>query len=312
MANTKDLTGKRFGMLTVLESLDEREDGYRVWRCRCDCGNTVKVNTKQLNRGTMTSCGCVPKSGARRGAKPEDLTGRKFGKLTALERVENYRGRTAWRCQCECGRQKVVTAHDLKGGRVKSCGVGVCRGRSDKKDLTGQRFGRLTAEYPTDRRNKKGSVYWHCRCDCGNTVEVTADNLLWGDYRSCGCLKEENRKKITKRLHHVSGTCIEFLERRKHRSDNSSGCQGVYRMPNGRYRVYIGFRGEKFMLGTYNTFEEAVDCRKDAEDQIYGGFLEAYYEWKEKADKDPAWGEAHPLVFTVEKTEGNNLVISRQ
>ena len=135
MANTKDLTGKRFGMLTVLESLDEREDGYRVWRCRCDCGNTVKVNTKQLNRGTMTSCGCVPKSGARRGAKPEDLTGRQFGKLTALERVENYRGRTAWRCQCECGRQKIVTAHDLKGGRVKSCGVGVCRGRSDKKDL---------------------------------------------------------------------------------------------------------------------------------------------------------------------------------
>ena len=250
MANTKDLTGKKFGMLTVLEGLDERENGYRVWLCRCDCGNTVKVNTKQLTRGTAISCGCVQKKGARRGAKPEDLTG--------------------------------------------------------------QRFGRLVAEYPTDRRNKKGSVFWHCRCDCGNTVEVTADNLLWGDYRSCGCLRAENREKITKRLHHVSGTCIEFLERRKHRSDNSSGCQGVYQMSNGRYRAYIGFRGEKFILGTYDTYEEAVDCRKDAEEQVYGGFLKAYYEWKEKADKDPAWGEAHPLAFTVEKTDGNNLVVRKE
>lgn len=250
MANIKDLTGKKFGMLTVLEDLDERENGYCVWLCRCDCGNTVKVNTKRLTSGTMISCGCVQKKGVHCGAKP--------------------------------------------------------------KDLTGQRFGRLVAEYPTDQRNKKGSVSWHCRCDCGNTVDVTADNLLWGGYRSCGCLRKENRKKIAKRLHHVNGTCVEFLEKRKHRSDNSSGCQGVYRMANGRYKVYIGFRGTKFTLGTYDTFEEAVACRKDAEDQIYGGFLKTYYEWKEKADKDPAWGEEHPLAFTVEKTKENNFVIRKK
>lgn len=51
---------------------------------------------------------------------------------------------------------------------------------------------------------------------------------------------------------------------------------------------------------------------KDAEKQIYGGFLEAYYEWKEKADKDPEWGDAHPLVFKVEKGDKNNLVVSRR
>ena len=254
-------------------------------------------------RGTMTSCGCVPKSGARRGAKPEDLTGRQFGKLTALERVENYRGRTAWRCQCECGRQKIVTAHDLKGGRVKSCGVGVCRGRSDKKDLAGQRFGRLTAEYPTDRRNKKGSVYWHCRCDCGNTVEVTADNLLWGDYRSCGCLREEYRKNINKQLHLIDGTCIEWLEKRKYRSDNTSGFRGVYPLKNGKFRVSIGFKRQRFHIGIFSSFQEAVQARLDAEKVIHEGCVDAYRRWKEQ-------GEETPFVFEVIKTENGFQVYS--
>lgn len=182
---------------------------------------------------------------------------------------------------------------------------------ANTKDLTGQRFGRLVAEYPTDRRDRKGSVYWHCRCDCGNTVEVPADKLVQGECRSCGCLKEENHRKLTERLHHIDGTCVEFLEKRRHRSDNSSGFRGVHQRPNGRYRVYIGFQGKKYMLGTYDTFEEAVDCRLNAEKEIYGGFLEAYYDWKEKADKDPEWGAEHPLQFHIDKGEDNRLTISR-
>lgn len=46
------------------------------------------------------------------------------------------------------------------------------------KDLSNRRFGRLTAEFPTERRDHKGSVYWSCRCICGNQVEVTEDGLM--------------------------------------------------------------------------------------------------------------------------------------
>ena len=45
-------------------------------------------------------------------------------------------------------------------------------------DISGQRFGRLTALYPTDRRDSHGVVYWVCRCDCGNQTEVPASNLV--------------------------------------------------------------------------------------------------------------------------------------
>lgn len=60
-------------------------------------------------------------------------------------------------------------------------------------------------------------------------------------------MKKENQDKIVDRLHRVDGTCIEFLEKRKYRSDNKSGFRGVFQMPNGRYRVSIGFRGKGFI-----------------------------------------------------------------
>lgn len=51
-----------------------------------------------------------------------DLTGQRFGRLTVLEPVTG-RGRTKWRCRCDCGRTTVVgSAHHLTSGNTKSCG----------------------------------------------------------------------------------------------------------------------------------------------------------------------------------------------
>lgn len=58
-------------------------------------------------------------------------------------------------------------------------------GRKRKKvgrameDLTSQRFGRLVALEPTDKRSGL-SVVWRCRCDCGNVCEVASGNLRSG------------------------------------------------------------------------------------------------------------------------------------
>ena len=122
--------------------------------------------------------------------KAEDLTGHVFGHLTALYRTENKRGRTCWMCRCDCGREKAVTAQDLKAGKVKSCGCHTHDHDHNRIDLTGRRFGRLTVVEPTGRRNSKGSVYWRCICDCGGEAEYTEDMLVHGRYLSCGCLKK--------------------------------------------------------------------------------------------------------------------------
>lgn len=308
MSGSRDLTGQRCGRLKVLERLDEREDRYCLWLCQCDCGNVVKVNTKRLTRGTVTDCGCVPKTTARRGPVAENLTGQRFGMLVALRRAPNQNGRTCWVCRCDCGNERIVISRDLKRGKVRSCG---CDQISRMKDISGQRFGRLTALEPTEHRDEKGSVYWRCRCDCGQELEVTEDGLAWGNYKSCGCLKKEIQEEIPRRLHRVDGTCVEFLERRKYRKDNTSGFRGVYPTKSGRYKTGIGFKRERYWLGTYDTFEEAVEVRLEAERAIHGGFLEAYYAWKAREEQDPQWAREHPFQFQVEKREGRFSIVGQ-
>lgn len=58
-------------------------------------------------------------------------------------------------------------------------------------DLAGQRFGRLVAIEPTDKRNKQGLVMWKFQCDCGNIIERPGAEVKKGHILSCGCLKTE-------------------------------------------------------------------------------------------------------------------------
>ena len=51
-----------------------------------------------------------------------DLTGLKFGTLTAIRRVENVNGKAAWLCKCECGSEIIVLTKYLRSGQKQSCG----------------------------------------------------------------------------------------------------------------------------------------------------------------------------------------------
>ena len=131
------------------------------------------------------------------------------------------------------------------------------------KDLTGRTFGHLTVLERTE--NHRERTCWLCRCDCGNETDVTESGLVHGNYRSCGCLKIENQKNISEQLHMVDGTCVEMLERRKYRRDNTSGFRGVYKMKNRKYRVDIGFKGKRFYIGCFEDYNDAVQARLKAE-----------------------------------------------
>lgn len=59
-----DLTGQRFGRLTVLDVAERGGGGVR-WRCLCDCGNETVGRTGHLRAGSKTSCGCAVAEMAR-------------------------------------------------------------------------------------------------------------------------------------------------------------------------------------------------------------------------------------------------------
>ena len=73
----------------MISKAEETQDRYALWNCRCDCGGEIQANTKRLVRGTIWNCGCVPKTNAKNGTIAEDLTGRRFGMLQVVKRVQN-------------------------------------------------------------------------------------------------------------------------------------------------------------------------------------------------------------------------------
>ena len=113
----KDLSGRRYGRLTCIEPTGERgADGCILWRCRCDCGGECLASAAQLNRGDRKSCGCL------RQTRRKALEGQRFGLLVVLSYEGHQGGVHHWRCQCDCGRQTVVSQSNLLSGHTNSCG----------------------------------------------------------------------------------------------------------------------------------------------------------------------------------------------
>lgn len=62
----EDLTGRRFGMLTVMGRGRTDGNGKILWVCKCDCGNEIQVNRSSLVHNGRESCGCMQKHRRKR------------------------------------------------------------------------------------------------------------------------------------------------------------------------------------------------------------------------------------------------------
>lgn len=233
-----DLTGQKFGKLTVIERAENK--GKRVaWKCLCECGKCATVIGEHLKNGHTSSCGCLM-SATRKNRI--DLTGQKFGKLTVLKQDKPYitsggAWKTFWICQCECGNVTSVASQALRKNKTLSCGC--YKGEKIKevnfKDITGNKYGRLTAIRLLQKEERKTRGYnWLCQCECGNYVHANANKLKTGYTRSCGCLRAErigelNKKYTTKdrRLYTVYKGILNRCYNETHREYPNYGGRGI-------------------------------------------------------------------------------------
>lgn len=88
-----------------------------------------------------------------------DLTGETYGKLLAIEKATNKNGRTAWKCQCECGNTTIATSNDLRSGKVTSCGCRKREGLHKTHGKTGTRLFRIWSNMRTRCTNKNVKAY---------------------------------------------------------------------------------------------------------------------------------------------------------
>ena len=90
-----------------------------------------------------------------------------------------------------------------------------------KENLIGKTFNRLTVIKEAPSKNKK--TYWICKCECGNIIEVRADQLKSGNTKSCGCLNTEKRSKLGKNnIKNISNQKFGFLTAIKRLEDEHS------------------------------------------------------------------------------------------
>ena len=150
----KNLSGLKFGRLTVLflDHIDNK--GNQIWKCECSCDqhNIVNVNRKYLIDGITRSCGCLvkearkaPNSGQfKPSIDPTDIIGKRFGKLTILSIDDTHSGNHYYyNCKCDCGniiskrRNSILDAKETPSG-------GCYKREKASSDIIGKTFNQLT------------------------------------------------------------------------------------------------------------------------------------------------------------------------
>jgi hypothetical protein len=103
-------------------------------------------------------------------------------KANGFELISNYKGsKINVLVKCFCGRKFNVRPDKIWSKHTKSCGC------SFKKDLVGERFGKLVVIKLEEKSKKRRGRWWMCKCDCGNMHEVQTNPLTRGAVMSCGC-----------------------------------------------------------------------------------------------------------------------------
>lgn len=143
-----------------------------------------------------------------------------------------------------------------------------------KLDLVGQRFGRLTV---LERIGSNGGkyVYWRCKCDCGNTVDVATRWLRSGGIVSCGCNRREKSRKnlstksINEKLERFDGCNFSRLRSSKPQKNNTTGYRGVWQMPSGRYYTAVYYKGKQYHAkGTFDRAEDAYNAAEKLREEL--------------------------------------------
>lgn len=198
----KDLSGKKFNNLKVIE-LVGFNDGA-IWKCLCDCGNVADVKSAYLVHGSIKSCGCrISKT-----TPMKEFIGKKYNSYTVIgidsSKNKNGKIRSKFKCQCECGKIRLLSIYTLEVVGVKSC-IDCFPSRYGKDNPNynpslseEDRFeGKQRGRNPKNRAWRK-SVFKRDNKTCvitGKTGDVCAHHLeSWG---SCPELRYEISNGIT-------------------------------------------------------------------------------------------------------------------
>ena len=166
MSEFIDLTGNKYGNLTVIKRADDhvQSGGTKItqWLCVCECGNMTIVPSVRLRSGKTKSCGCYRKKFRKKDSKQKKIN---------LIKSKNKK---------------------LKKEKPKKL-------NSNKTDLSKMKFEHLTVIRKLEKHEREiEKNIWLCRCDCGKEIQVSTDKLKNNKNCSCGCIPQKRNCKPRK------------------------------------------------------------------------------------------------------------------
>ena len=228
-----DLTGQRFGRLTVLKKEKSDNNGNVMWRCQCDCGNIVIVRGVSLRSGNTRSCGCLHKDIVRQKRGIPNVNARKHNEYLFFD--------------------------DYVVGFTKQHTPFVI----DKEDYEKIQEHRWVDSYDgyiftvVNIGNKKYKTIFLHRLitNCSHDKVVDHINHDKTDNRNSNlriCTRQENNMN------------------RRIAKNNISNVTGVYfNEQSKKWIAYIMVNKEQKYLGIYENIEDAIAARKKAQEEIF-------------------------------------------
>lgn len=228
----------------------------------------------------------------------DDLTGRRFGRLTVLSRAEDHvcpsgQHKVLWNCKCDCGNEIIVWSGNLKNSHTQSCGCLQKEKTSEVRSKTncydwdsaeyligytssGKKFILDKSDY-----NLVKDYCWYIS-NQGYVVTSATDNtgkrirmhrLL---FNNCDGMEidhinhdtTDNRRSNLRIVNRSQNNTNKGL--RKH---NTSGCTGVsWHSKREQWYSRINVNKKTIFLGWFNDYDEAVKARKEAEEKYFGEY----------------------------------------
>ena len=202
----KDITGQRFGKLTVVNrapnKIDKSGKHRTMWSCKCDCNDKIIiVSADYLKRSNCPSCGCEAKRNKIENNRVNNI-GEKFGRLTILDILWDEKRAKAI-CKCDCGNDYIGVKSDIVTGHTKSCGCLQSENTSlsNTKDWTGHVSDYGVEFLCRDCMNEKGQWLWKCRCGlCNNIFTALPAKVNNGHITSCGCRTQSSGEEYIQKI----------------------------------------------------------------------------------------------------------------
>lgn len=220
-----------------------------------------------------------------------DLTGKRFGKLVVIKQTDDYvspkgERRSRWLCKCDCGNETIVLGRYLMRG-TQSCGCLTKESVSkrNRKHNTFDLNGKYGVGYTTkgeefwfdlEDYNKIKNYCWHIT-DKGyvsthaGKKQLFLHKLVMNTNNTVDHIKHntfDNRKsnlRIATKQQNAQNASLS--------KNNTSGVTGVtWHKRDKVWQARITLNYKKIHLGYFESFDDAVRARKEAEEKYYGKY----------------------------------------